>query len=411
MGDAWRNALLRRERSTMITRSRVGGASNMEASGDQGTVPLSMIPLLEVAYSKCQEEEKDGLEQRSSWNTKREPEGGKKRKRSSNWSEAETIQLLLLRKAQLQNKEERRACPKGSSAWDEIASQLKDKFIPRSGKHVGERWDTLRRVYTDIEEHCSEHQKTYAEVLDANRELFKFIPTEYTQKWHELIADCKPGKRRGKKTTEAVSSQKDLTSSLFTEAAPLKTGPVIEEYPMTSHKPSDESGSQGDVNLLKLDRAAADAAHIEYRPSESSPTLRAQSSQIASAFDTLIKDIEHIFSRQRYQHNSSQRCERTYARRTRDCDERVDGNGVERMNDMCYSSKMNVVASLQSVLEALKSASEFTSSDSYLLKIDKREWNIVEHNMRAFSDRHKNNAQPRPRPEEKTNNSCARNEL
>jgi hypothetical protein len=132
-------------------------------------VSLSMIPLLEVAYSKCQEEEKDkggmqGQGQRGAWQTRQEQEdAGKKRKRSSNWSEAETLQLLLLRKGQLQSKEERKSCPKGSSAWDEIASQLKEKFTPRSGKHVGERWDTLRRVYMDIEEHCSKTQETYAE--------------------------------------------------------------------------------------------------------------------------------------------------------------------------------------------------------------------------------------------------------
>lgn len=117
----------------------------MERSGgEERGVPLSMIPLLEVAYSKCQEEEKgkDGMQgqgqgQRGAWQTRQEQEdAGKKRKRSSNWSEAETLQLLLLRKGQLQSKEERKSCPKGSSAWDEIASRLKENFTLRSGKHV-----------------------------------------------------------------------------------------------------------------------------------------------------------------------------------------------------------------------------------------------------------------------------------
>ncbi|KAG0602923.1 hypothetical protein M758_10G052100 [Ceratodon purpureus] len=383
----------------MITRSRGGGASNMESGGEETGVPLSMIPLLEVAYSKCQEEEKDtdgmqGQGQKGAWPTRQEQEeAGKKRKRSSNWSEAETLQLLVLRKGQLQNKEERKSCPKGSSAWDEIASQLKEKFTHRSGKHVGERWDTLRRVYMDIEEHCSKTHETYAEVLDANRDLFKFIPTEYTQKWHELIADCKPGKRRGKKTNEVVSLPKVAASPLLVEATPSRTEPTIEDYLSTSYKAPIETCPEGNVTQLRIDRAPADAAHIEFRPSELSPTLVAHPSGIASAFDTLIKDIDHILSCQNDHDKSGQMCGRN--RRTRDSDERAETNGVGLAEDTDCDAKVKVVASLQSVLAALKSASEFTSSESYLLKIDKRELNLVEHNVRAFSERHSNIEQTR----------------
>jgi hypothetical protein len=327
----------------------------MERSGgEEGGVPLSMIPLLEVAYSKCQEEEKDkggmqGQGQRGAWQTRQEQEdAGKKRKRSSNWSEAETLQLLLLRKGQLQSKEERKSCPKGSSAWDEIASQLKEKFTPRSGKHVGERWDTLRRVYMDIEEHCSKTQETYAEVLDANRDSFKFIPTEYTQKWHELITDCKPGKRRGKKPNDSVTLPKVVTSPLVAEAAPTRTEPAIEDY--------FKAPTEGGLTQLRLDKAPADSAHVEFRPSELSPTSVTQPSGIASAFGTLIKDIEHILT---CQENLGEMCGR---RRARDSDERAEANGVKLAEDTVCDVKVNVVASLQSVLVALKSASEFTSS-------------------------------------------------
>lgn len=301
----------------------------MESGRDEGGVPLSMIPLLEVAYSKCQEEEKDT--QKGSWITQEET-AGKKRKRSSNWSEAETLELLLLRKGQLQNKDDRKACPKGSSAWDEIAAQLKEKFTPRSGKHVGERWDTLRRVYMDIEERCSKTQKTYAQILDANRELFKFIPTEYTHMWHELIADCKPGKRRGKKPIESGNSP--------AAAAPSK---AVEDYSVTSYRAPVEACSEGNPYVQR----------------ESSPTSVAQSPGIASAFGTLIKDVERVISCRRKQDKS---CGRKYARRGRDSDERADANGVELSEDTCDAMEMNVVSSLQSVLAALKSTSEFTSS-------------------------------------------------
>lgn len=337
----------------------------MESGGNEEGVPLSMIPLLEVAYSKCQEEEKDNntiqsqAPKQGAWVTRQEQEesAGKKRKRSSNWSEAETLQLLLLRKGQLQNKEDRKSCPKGSSAWDEIASQLKEHFIPRSGKHVGERWDTLRRVYMDIEERCSKTQETYAEILDANRELFKFIPTEYTQKWHELIADCKPGKRRGKKTIDSVSAQKDVTSlPLLIEAAPSKTGPTLEDYSVTSYRAPTEACSEGNL------RGAGDTAQVEYVQRESSPTSMAPSPGIAAAFGTLIKDIERVISCQKKQDKTSQMCGRKYARRTRDTDDRAEANGVEITEDTCGAMEMNVVDSLQSVLAALKSASEFTSS-------------------------------------------------
>lgn len=327
----------------------------MECSGNEAGVLLSMIPLLEVAYSKCQEEEKDNMQghgqgQKGSWLTRQEQEEvGKKRKRSSNWSETETLQLLILRKGQLHNKEGRKSCPKGSSAWDEIASQLKEKFTPRSGKHVGERWDTLRRVYMDIEEHCSKTQETYAVVLDANRDLFKFIPTEYTQKWHELIADCKPGKRRGKKSNECVSTlPKVVTSPLLAEAAPSRTE--------RAYNTPGETSPEDNLAELRLDRAPGDAAHIEFIPSEWSPTSVAQSSGIASAFGTLIKDIEHILLCQKDQDKSGQMCRRTCSRRT------ADANGVELADDTGCDAKVNVVASLQSVLAALKSASEFTSS-------------------------------------------------
>jgi hypothetical protein len=46
----------------------------------------------------------------------------------------------------------------------------------------------------------------------------------------------------------------------------------------------------------------------------------------------------------------------------RDSDERAEANGVELAEDTGCDAKVNVVASLQSVLAALKSASEFTSS-------------------------------------------------
>ena len=45
-----------------------------------------------------------------------------------------------------------------------------------------------------------------------------------------------------------------------------------------------------------------------------------------------------------------------------DSDERAEANGVELAEDTGCDAKVNVVASLQSVLAALKSASEFTSS-------------------------------------------------
>ena len=340
------------------------GASNMECNGNEGGVPLSMIPLLEVAYSKCQEEEKDSVQeqvQKGAWLARQEQEeAGKKRKRSSNWSEAETLQLLLLRKGQLQNKEERKSCPKGSIAWDEIASQLKEKFTPRSGKHVGERWDTLRRVYMDIEEHCSKTQETYAEVLDANRDSFKFIPTEYTQKWHELIADCKPGKRRGKKLNESGSiPQKVVTSLPSVRAAPSRTEPAVGNY---SNIAPLETCPDGNLTQSRLDRAPADAAHTEFVPSESSPTSVAQPSGIASAFGTLIKDIERILSCQKNQDTSGQICWKKCAKMTGDSDHRAEANGVELADEMRCDAKVNVVGSLQSVLAALKSASEFTNS-------------------------------------------------
>lgn len=294
----------------------------MDSGRTEGGVPLSMIPLLEVAH---REEEKDS--QRGSWIARQEQEG-KKRKRSSNWSEAETLQLLILRKGQLQNKDERKSCPKGSSAWDEIAAQLKEhNFTARSGKHVGERWDTLRRVYMDIEERCKTTKETYTSILDANRELFKFIPTEYTQRWHELIADCKPGKRRGKKPIESGNSQK-----LEPAAAPS----------VTSYRAPTEAGSDGNVK--------------GYVPRESSP---ASGVGVASAFDSLIRDIERAICCQKKQDKS---CGRKYARRGRDSDERAEPNGVELSEDTCDAVETNVVASLQSLLAALKSTSEFTSS-------------------------------------------------
>jgi len=328
----------------------------MEPGGAEGGVPLSMIPLLEVAYSKCQEAENDNTMQlHKTTAATQEESSGKKRKRSSNWSEAETLQLLILRKGQLLNKDDRKVCPKGSSAWDEIASQLKEHFTPRSGKHVGERWDTLRRVYMDIEERSSKTNESYAEILDSNREFLKFIPSEYTQKWHELIADCKPGKRRGKKPIESGSSQKVATSPLLVEPAPSKVGPTIEDYSVTSYRAPIEACSEGNGNPVR--GTIGDAAYVQR---ESSPTSVVQSPGIASAFGTLIKDIERVISCQKKQDKS---CGRKYVRRGRDSDERaVEANDVELSEDTCDAVEMNVVSSLQSVLAALKSASEFTSS-------------------------------------------------
>ena len=93
-----------------------------------------------------------------------------------------------------------------------------------------------------------------------------------------------------------------------------------------------------------------------YVQRESSPTSVAQSPGIASAFGSLIKDVERVISCRRKQDKS---CGRKYARRGRDSDE---ANGVELSEDTCDAMEMNVVSSLQSVLAALKSTSEFTSS-------------------------------------------------
>jgi hypothetical protein len=117
---------------------------------------------------------------------------GKKRQRSANWSEAETIRLLECLRVRVQKRERGEQCAKGSAKWEEIAKELQDSnFEFRLGKHVAEKWDTLRRVYLCVEEHLR-YDGDFSRALRQSREAFKLVPAEYTQRWHDLAAVCIP---------------------------------------------------------------------------------------------------------------------------------------------------------------------------------------------------------------------------
>lgn len=116
----------------------------------------------------------------------------KKRQRSVKWSEAETIRLLECLRVRVQKRERGEQCAKGSAKWEEIAKELQDSnFEFRLGKHVAEKWDTLRRVYLCVEEHLR-YDGDFSRAFRESREAFKFVPAEYTQRWHDLAADCIP---------------------------------------------------------------------------------------------------------------------------------------------------------------------------------------------------------------------------
>lgn len=117
---------------------------------------------------------------------------GKKRQRSVKWSEAETIRLLECLRVRVQKRERGEQCAKGSAKWEEIAKELQDSnFEFRLGKHVAEKWDTLRRVYLCVEEHLR-YDGDFSRALRESREAFKLVPAEYTQRWHDLAAVCIP---------------------------------------------------------------------------------------------------------------------------------------------------------------------------------------------------------------------------
>lgn len=118
----------------------------------------------------------------------------KKRSRSENWSAKETLQMLQLRKAIVEN-----STAEGSDAWNQIAQRLahmSPESEARSPKQVAQRWDTLVRIYVSVEEQRCETGKSYGEIIDERQKRCK---SEYRQLWHELISQGNPGKRRAGK--------------------------------------------------------------------------------------------------------------------------------------------------------------------------------------------------------------------
>lgn len=207
----------------------------------------------------------------------------RRRKRSSNWTEAETLRLLELRRGQIRKIVARDlGCVRGSEAWDEIAQQLaEENFERREGKHVAERWDTLRRVYMSIEDHCSRTNCEHLDVIRGNREEFRFVPVEYRETWHQLIAECNPGKRRARK------------------------GPKI------------NSTSTANVDALPAqDTRELNAKLCEKAPISENVTRDASSTTFATAFKALIHNVEvMISSRAGFCDLTCQRCGNMNSRR------------------------------------------------------------------------------------------------
>lgn len=169
----------------------------------------------------------------------------RRRKRSSNWTEAETLRFLELRREQIRKIVARDpGCVRGSEAWDEIAQQLaEENFERREGKHVAERWDTLRRVYMSIEDHCSRTNYEHLDVIRGNREDFRFVPVEYREAWHQFIAECNPGKRRAGKKAKINSTSTANVDAQSAEDIGAVNAKICEKAPISENVTSDEYSS------------------------------------------------------------------------------------------------------------------------------------------------------------------------
>ena len=92
------------------------------------------------------------------------------------------------------------------------------------GKHVAEKWDTLRRVYLCVDEHLRDDED-FSRALRENREAFILVPAEYTQRWHDLATVCIPTQNKKHKKNGAQPTLKNV--AVHQDPMDLNPAPVV----------------------------------------------------------------------------------------------------------------------------------------------------------------------------------------
>jgi hypothetical protein len=149
---------------------------------------------------------------------------GVRRSRGTIWSHEETLLLVELKKEAHLNNEE------GAHVWNQISEEISRTFPQaRSYHQCQRRWDTLKKLYNRIEEHCTKTGEDYRnldkELLDSMK-----LPTAYREDWYTIAKEV--FSERGKRRLQRKKRAEDATG----HPAPIpenKTPPGVAAAPPT----------------------------------------------------------------------------------------------------------------------------------------------------------------------------------